>query len=361
MDVTPKNQPMIIVSTRPNIVKAAPIVHELSRRNINYTLLHTGQHYDEEMSGSMMTDLNMPKIDIQLSISGNRDLQETLFEQQLIPILEQYQPSYVMVFGDVDGAFFSMKMAGMLNVPIAHVEAGLRSFDITMQEERNRIAIDKHSRWLFVTEQSGIDNLQCENIDSRRVYLVGNVMIDALKSISISEEVNVEPYVVWTMHRPSNVDTQAQIEKWLKLMEWTAQSIKIFWFLHPRTLVNLKKWDQWREKEEQLSSLNIEIHPPLGYAQFHRMIKYAKAIVTDSGGIQEEAFYLKTPCLTLRNSTERPITLSNKANVLVEHLCEDKFKEEINRVLMSPTLGYAIPEHWDGQTAGRIIDVLHPN
>jgi len=383
-----------VVGARPNFMKVAPIhkafiqlgvrndsktqqVEELENKNlhgekhahintqpltINHLICHTGQHYDEKMSKVFFEELELPQPHFYLGVGSGSHAEQTAkvmieFEKVLINEL----PDLVIVVGDVNSTIACSLTAVKLGIKVAHVEAGLRSFDRQMPEEINRILTDSIADYLFVTEKSGIENLIKEGIDSSKIFFVGNVMIDSLinylpkiQTSQIFSKLNIEKgsYSLITLHRPSNVDDKDRLEELISLIEEVSKNQKVVFPIHPRTKNNLQKYDLLKYLNH-----NIITTDPLGYIDFISLIKHCNFVLTDSGGIQEETTYLGVPCVTLRNTTERPITVEVGTNYLVG---EDfsQAKKYINRILAGNHKQGKIPELWDGKSAERIVKIL---
>ena len=351
-----------VVGARPNFMKVAPL-HRAIQNLPNWTskIVHTGQHFDAKMSDVFFTQLELPKPDFFLGIGGGTQSEVTAkimlaFE----PILLEEKPDLVIVVGDVTSTLACTLVAIKLGIPLAHVEAGLRSGDRNMPEEINRILTDSVANFLFVTEQSGIDHLKREGVSDDKVFFTGNVMIDSLvryqekaKSSTILADLGLatSDFIVMTMHRPANVDTEAGLKSILRLIELSAQNTKIVFPIHPRTRTNMEKFGLLEAIE---SNSNLILTEPLGYLEFIQLMSHAQAILTDSGGIQEETTYLGVPCLTFRDSTERPITVTMGTNQLLADLDPDKTYEALTHILKGEVKKGEIPPLWDGKAAERI-------
>jgi UDP-N-acetylglucosamine 2-epimerase (non-hydrolysing) len=349
-----------VVGARPNFVKIAPIMKELRRRRGAETcLVHTGQHFDQAMSAQFFQDLDIPAPDVELHIgAGSPVFQISEIMQRFEPVLLEHKPDVVMVVGDVNSTVAAALTAAKLDIPIAHVESGLRSFDRTMPEEINRLVTDTLSHWLFVSEPSGIRNLRREGINDDRIYFVGNVMVDTLlqararserSTILEQLEVSDRPYVVLTLHRPSNVDHPAAMSGFLGAVAELGP-VPVIFPVHPRTRQRL-------EQHPQDLPANLRLTPPLGYLDCLRLLSKARVVLTDSGGIQEETTALGVPCLTLRRNTERPATIEQGTNLLVG-VEPQTIVAVARRVLNQQEKSRRIPDLWDGQTAQRMVDIL---
>ena len=350
---------VVVAGARPNFMKIAPLMWEIARREgISARLVHTGQHYDQRMSQLFFEQLNIPRPDTDLGVgSGSHAVQTAEVMKRFEPVLLDDRPDAVVVVGDVNSTLACALVSVKLGIPVAHVEAGLRSFDRTMPEEINRILTDSISRWLFVSEPSGIDNLRREGVDAERIHFVGNVMIDTL--IACQEQflgaqldgIDALPqsYAVLTLHRPSNVDDAPTLRGLLGAIERIQSEIPIVFPVHPRTRKALQ--------QQQARLPNVRLTEPLGYLEFMKLVANARFVLTDSGGIQEETTYLGVPCLTLRDNTERPSTVDEGTNVLVGNNPE-KIVAAARQILSGRANGHRIPALWDGQAARRILDVL---
>ena len=352
-----------IVGARPNFMKMAPLIAAIQRRagEATQTLVHTGQHYDEAMSASFFRDLGMPAPDINLEVgSGTHAEQTARVMLAFEPVLIEQKPDWVVVVGDVNSTLACALVARKLGVKVAHVEAGLRSFDRDMPEEINRILTDQLSDLLLTPSADGDANLLREGIAPERIVRVGNVMIDTLlqqveraQASSILPELELEPhtYAVVTLHRPSNVDEPESLRGILAALGEIAAELPLVFPAHPRTQARLREFGI-------AVPARMRVIDPLGYLEFLRLWSNAKLVLTDSGGLQEETTALGIPCLTLRENTERPITIEQGTNHLVG--CDPaKIKQTAFAVLRGELkLAGRVPELWDGQTAGRIVDAL---
>jgi UDP-N-acetylglucosamine 2-epimerase (non-hydrolysing) len=356
----------LIVGARPNFMKAAPVAEQLRLRQPHWQarLIHTGQHYDQKMSEVFFEQLGMPKPDANLGIgSGSHTQQVTGIMLALEAEFRAQRPDLVMVFGDVNSTLAATLVATQLRIPVAHVEAGLRSFDREMPEERNRVVTDALAELLFVTERDAEENLRNEGISGLKMHFVGNTMIDSLLThrgaartlaVPVALGLRHRNYVVVTLHRPSNVDSREQLGSIVYALQTLADYTDVVFPIHPRTLARLKEWGLWSDMD-RLG--RFRVMNPLGYLEFLGLMDGASAILTDSGGIQEEAVVLGVPCVTLRKSTERPVTLQNGANRLAgedAHLAVRYIRDAIERGPSKPQ----VPELWDGRSASRIVDVL---
>lgn len=355
-----------IVGARPNFMKIAPIYAEMKRRESEFLplIVHTGQHYDAAMSDSFFRDLGMPKPDVHLEVgSASHAVQTARIMMAFEPVVLQEKPDWVLVVGDVNSTIACALVCSKLGVKIAHVEAGLRSRDRTMPEEINRILTDSISDLLLTPSPDGDENLKAEGIAENKIKFVGNVMIDSLfYSLKIAEEskvrenlgINEKEYAVLTMHRPSNVDNREVFAGLLDALIEISRKIPIIFPAHPRTKARISEFGF----AEKVGNSNIKLIDPLGYLEFMRLYSGAKLVLTDSGGLQEETTALGIPCLTLRENTERPVTIELGTNILVGTKPE-KVKQTAFEVLENNSAKDAkIPPLWDGKTAARICDAL---
>jgi UDP-N-acetylglucosamine 2-epimerase (non-hydrolysing) len=350
---------VVVAGARPNFMKIAPLMWAIGRRpHLSARLVHTGQHYDQRMSKLFFEQLHIPRPDIDLEVgSGSHAVQTAEVMKRFEPVLTAERPDAVVVVGDVNSTIACALTSVKLGVPVAHVEAGLRSFDRTMPEEINRILTDAISQWLFVSEQSGVENLRKEGVADERIHFVGNVMIDTLIAcrdqfeLASLEEVQLPggPYAVLTLHRPANVDDPRTLRGLMGAIEQIQRQIPIVFPVHPRTRKALA--------EVNIRLPNVVLTEPLGYLEFMKLVQHARLVLTDSGGIQEETTYLGIPCLTLRRNTERPSTVEQGTNLLVgddpEHIVQ-----AAGRVLQQTSPARHVPPLWDGKAAERILDVL---
>jgi len=354
-----------ICGARPNFMKIAPLMRAYQAYpDLQPVLVHTGQHYDEKMSELFFRELGIPKPDINLEVgSGSHAIQTAEIMKRFEPVVLEHKPDGVVVVGDVNSTIACALVAKKLGVAVAHVEAGLRSFDREMPEEINRVLTDAISDWLFVSEPSGVENLLKEGHDSSRIHFVGNVMIDTLKSnrskadqSTILKTLGLTPqgYNVVTLHRPSNVDDPAAMGRMADILEVIQNDLPTVFPMHPRTRSNLGKMGL-ADRFERMSRLRIV--EPLGYLDFLKLTAEASVVLTDSGGIQEETTILGVWCLTLRENTERPATITSGTNRLVggdpEKVLSAYFECRARGRQSLP-----VPEKWDGQAAQRIAQIL---
>lgn len=358
-----------VVGARPNFMKIAPLMEEYRKQGgIEPILVHTGQHYDEKMSDLFFRQLEIPQPDINLGVgSGSQAVQTAEIMKAFEPVCLKYKPDMVLVVGDVNSTIACGLTAVKLGIKLAHVEAGLRSGDRSMPEEINRILTDVISDLLFCTEQSGVDNLLAEGISKEKIYLVGNVMIDTLlknlkkaQTSNILEElenkfgIKLSRFALLTLHRPSNVDDMSVFTQIVDALNVISRDLPIIFPIHPRTKKNLlgTVLGECLEKNK-----NICIIEPLGYLDFLKVMSSAKVVLTDSGGIQEETTALKVPCITLRNNTERPVTVEFGSNQLAGTKTENILSAYRN-IADGKMKEMQIPPLWDGRAAERIVAVL---
>ena len=352
-------QILCVVGARPNFMKIAPIMAAFAEQRIAAQLLHTGQHYDEAMNDSFFMDLGIPRPDHHLEVgSASHAVQTAEVMKRFEPILERVQPQAVLVVGDVNSTIACALVAAKRGVRVIHVEAGLRSYDRNMPEEINRVLTDQLSDLLFITERSALANLQREGIDPARVEFVGNVMIDTLHrnlARAVPSHVtlghSVAQYAVLTLHRPSNVDDPATLAALLDVIAEINRDLPVVIPLHPRTRSNINKFGLTHLLDD------LRILPPIGYLEMLGLMRDAKLVLTDSGGIQEETTALGIPCLTLRENTERPITLVEGTNTLVGP-DPAAIRAAFREVMENGGKAGRIPEYWDGHAATRIAETL---
>lgn len=361
------NQPPMkilnVVGARPNFMKMAPIIAAIERRagEVSQVLVHTGQHYDETMSASFFRDLLMPAPNINLEIgSGTHAEQTALVMLAFEPVLVAEKPDWVVVVGDVNSTLACALTAAKLGIKVAHVEAGLRSFDRVMPEEINRVLTDRISDLLLTPSEDADRNLLAEGIAPERIVRVGNVMIDSLfaqfelaRQSTVLADLGVLPnkFAVVTLHRPSNVDDAATLKKIFAALTAIADELPIVFPIHPRTKTRLKEFGIE-------VPLTVKLVEPLGYRDFLQLWSNARLVLTDSGGLQEETTALGIPCLTLRDNTERPITIEQGTNQLVGREPAFIIFSAFEILNGEPTQQSRIPDLWDGRAAERIVDVL---
>ncbi len=356
---------MNVVGARPNFMKIAPLMEEFKKYSeFEATLLHTGQHYDEIMSKLFFDDLGLPQPDIYLGVgSANHGAQTGQIMIDFESVLLKERPEIVVVVGDVNSTIACALVAVKQGVKVAHVEAGLRSFDRTMPEEINRLLTDQISDFLFITEKSGEENLLKEGIDKKKIHFVGNVMIDSLlnhlkkaQSSKILDDLDLKSgnYITLTLHRPSNVDSKQQFLQILNALSEIQKEIPIVFPIHPRSKNRLNQFG-FEDKLKEMPGLLVT--EPLGYLDFLKLLAESKFVLTDSGGIQEETTVLGVPCLTLRNNTERPVTITQGTNLIIGNKTE-AIVEESKKILNGNAKKGRRPDLWDGKAGKRIVEVL---
>jgi len=365
MDKSAKKRIALIVGARPNFMKAAPLIEQLNNHHDKFEqiLIHTGQHYDDFLSKYFFEDLKMPDSDIYLGVgskSHGRQTGEIII--RLENELEKINPDLTIVFGDINSTLAAAVVTSKLHLPLAHIEAGLRSFDNRMPEEINRIVTDRLSDYLFVTEQAGVDNLINEGISEDKIFLVGNIMTDSLKKnlpkaknseILNNHSLKPKEFITLTLHRPSNVDNAETLKQLLECLSQISEKITIVFPCHPRTIKMINKFGY----QDFTTKPNFKFIEPLGYIDFLKLMSESKAVISDSGGIQGDTTILNIPCLTLRDSTEHPITLEIGTNQLCGTDTE-KIKNAVDEILSGNEKQGTVPPLWDGNTAGRIVDIL---
>jgi UDP-N-acetylglucosamine 2-epimerase (non-hydrolysing) len=353
-----------VAGARPNFIKIAPIYRAFKKKAdvFDHLICHTGQHFDRNMSKIFFDQLEMPEPDFNLGVgSGSHADQTARIMVEFEKIMIQEKPDLILVPGDVNSTLACSVVASKMGIKIGHVEAGLRSFDRDMPEEINRIVTDVLSDYLFVSEESGMVNLKNEGVDDGKVYFVGNVMIDSLvhflptiKESGILKELGLEAgkYTLMTFHRPSNVDDADSLAELVGMLNRLAEKSKLVFPMHPRTRKNLEK----HGLDGRLAK-SILILEPIGYIDFLALTRSAELVITDSGGIQEETTYLGVQCITVRDNTERPVTVTVGCNQLIgtELAAVEKTAVE---VLDGNRKKGTIPELWDGQTAERIVEII---
>lgn len=354
----------IIAGARPNFIKIAPIIHAIQTakkrgNNISYRLVHTGQHYDKNMSDTFFEELNIPRPHVNLECGGGSQAEQTAailieFEKELIT----NPTDLVIVVGDVTSTMACSIAAKKLNTKVAHIEAGIRSFDLTMPEEINRMVTDSITDYFFTTSQTANDNLRKAGIKNESIFFVGNVMIDTLlanihkfKKPVFYDEMKLEKgnYFVLTMHRPSNVDEAKRLKALMHEIALNTRNLPVLFPIHPRTAKIFKELD--------IEGPDLKIIRPLGYLEFNYLVQNSKAVITDSGGITEETTVMGIPCLTLRENTERPETVSIGTNELIG-TSPTHIQNALKKLFSGEWKKGSIPEKWDGKTSTRIIDEL---
>jgi UDP-N-acetylglucosamine 2-epimerase (non-hydrolysing) len=352
-----------VVGARPNFMKAAPVHRALAARGVRQTLLHTGQHYDAVMSDAILQELGLPVPDVNLGVgSGSHAAQTAQVMTGVEAQLTALKPDLVIVYGDVNSTMAATLVAVKMGIDVAHVEAGLRSGDRSMPEEINRLVTDRLSRWLFTPSRDGDENLRREGVDEHGIHFVGNVMVDTLlrllpmadgerqlREFALQNGAGPKPFVLVTLHRPSNVDDPVMLVSLMRALESIAARVPVVFPVHPRTRDRLTRFG--------VEHGRVTLAEPLTYLGFLGLQRHATAVVTDSGGIQEETTVLDIPCLTMRENTERPITVTVGTNVLCGR-DTGAMEREVGAILDGRGKKGARPELWDGQAGGRIATAL---
>jgi UDP-N-acetylglucosamine 2-epimerase (non-hydrolysing) len=359
-----------VVGARPNFMKIAPIISQIQRHGSKLTpyLVHTGQHYDKEMKHSFFEQLGIPEPDVDLGVgSGSHAVQTAEVMRRFEPVLDEQQPAAILVVGDVNSTIACALVAVKKGIPVIHVEAGLRSYDRAMPEEINRVLTDQISDYLFTTERAAADNLAREGIAGDKVKFVGNVMIDTLlnnlkRATPVAETLSrhmqdASPFLkgfgLLTMHRPSNVDDPVVLERLLSVVNRISTELPILFPVHPRTAAKIKQFGF----DALINTPRIQPLPPLGYLDLLGVMAKAKVVLTDSGGIQEETTALGVPCITLRENTERPVTVDEGTNTIVGTDAQ-RIEAVAHEVIVHGGKAGRIPEYWDGRAAERIVSML---
>ncbi|HET7306589.1 MAG TPA: UDP-N-acetylglucosamine 2-epimerase (non-hydrolyzing) [Gammaproteobacteria bacterium] len=348
----------LIAAARPNFMKIAPLWHALARESwCRVQLVHTGQHYDPGMSDAFFRDLELPRPDIHLGVgSGSHADQTARVMLEYEKVCLDREPDCVIVVGDVNSTLACALVATKLHIPVAHLEAGLRSRDRRMPEEINRLVTDTIADRLWTPSPDGDENLAAEGVDAAKIAFVGNIMIDSFELMrdkiaksDIVERLGLTPheYGAVTMHRPSNVDERDQLARLLAELEAVAAKLPLVFAVHPRTRRRMADFDLTLSDDAP-----IQLIDPLGYLDFMKLVSDSKLVITDSGGIQEETTYLGIPCLTLRDNTERPITITEGTNRLVN---ADTLQAALDEALAAKRESHRPPDKWDGRTAGRVV------
>lgn len=350
-----------VVGARPNFMKVAPVHRALaSRAGVKQMLVHTGQHYDVNMSDVFFQQLSIPMPDVNLGVgSGSHGKQTAEIMIGFEALVQERRPDLVLVYGDVNSTAAAALVCAKLGIRIGHVEAGLRSFDRTMPEEINRLVTDQLSDMLFTPSEDGDRNLEKEGIAKEKIFLVGNVMIDTLvRLLPLAEKVSLDElpqeYALVTLHRPSNVDEPASLRKLLEALAKISSRIAVVFPVHPRTRQRIKDVAVNLPASDKLLLLE-----PKPYIDFLALQRRATAVITDSGGIQEETTYLGIPCITVRENTERPVTVSEGTNVLVGRDLE-RLRSELEKILDGKRKPHRIPALWDGKASERIAKIIVP-
>ena len=364
---------MCVVGARPNFMKMAPILRALASHEppMAALLVHTGQHYDASMSDQLFADLRLPRPDISLEVgSGSHAVQTAEVMKRFEPALDEHKPSCVLVVGDVNSTLACTLVAVKKGIPVVHVEAGLRSYDRKMPEEINRVLTDQVADRLYTTERSALGNLQREGVAAERVCFAGNVMIDSLRSNrevarpvqqtleqhGADTQVLKHPrgYGLVTMHRPSNVDDAATLSLLLGVLRDVAQELPLIFALHPRTRNNIERFGL----QGLLDPAHMVMLPPQGYLEMLGLLAGSTLVLTDSGGLQEETTALGVPCLTMRENTERPITVDEGTNTMVGRNVQ-AIRDGVSEILAGRGKQGRVPENWDGRAAQRIAADLY--
>ena len=357
-----------VVGARPNFMKIAPILEAMKPYpKLQPLLVHTGQHYDYEMSGVFFEDLNIPEPDVYLGVgSGSHAVQTAKIMIEFEKVVLEHKPDMVLVVGDVNSTLACAIVAAKLHISVAHVEAGIRSFDRAMPEEINRILTDAVSDYLLPPSKHGCENLRREGIPEEKIFFVGDVMIDTLlkhkdkaAATPILNELGLQKgnYVLMTMHRPHNVDFRENLINILSAVQAIQNKIRIVFPMHPRTRNSIK---EFKLSDKMFNMKNLMITEPVGYLRFLNLMMHAKFVITDSGGIQEETTVLNIPCLTLRENTERPETIDEGTNILVGNNTQ-RIIEESFKILEGQGKTGSYPDLWDGRASERIVETLTQN
>jgi UDP-N-acetylglucosamine 2-epimerase (non-hydrolysing) len=349
-----------VVGARPNFMKIAPIVEEMSRvPEIHGILVHTGQHYDAGMSDVFFRDLGIPRPDVHLGVGSGSHAEQTarvMVEFEKVCLAEK--PDLILVVGDVNSTMACTLVGAKLLIRVAHVEAGLRSFDRTMPEEVNRLVTDALADLLFTTSRDADENLAREGVDRSKIHFVGNVMIDTLlkhrekaAALDVSTALGVKPrgYALVTLHRPSNVDDPAVFGEILEALRTIAETLPVIFPIHPRSAKRIAEFG--------LNPGRVRTMDPFGYLEFLNLTSQARIVLTDSGGLQEETTILGVPCLTLRHNTERPVTVTHGTNVMTGP-SKERILTAFRRILSGDWKPQGPPELWDGRAAERIVNVI---
>jgi UDP-N-acetylglucosamine 2-epimerase (non-hydrolysing) len=351
-----------VVGARPNFMKLAPLARAAAARGaVRHVILHTGQHYDPEMSGSFFAQLGIPQPDVNLDVgSGSHAQQTATIMQRFEPVCLEVSPDVVLVYGDVNSTVAVALVAAKLGVKVAHVEAGLRSRDWTMPEEINRVVTDRLSDWLFAPSRDAVENLRAEGVPAERIHMVGNIMVDSIvwslpqaEALGAPQRFGVagKPYVFVTLHRPANVDDPATLRELLEALALLGREATVLFPVHPRTRERIAALG-WQPSDERVRLLE-----PLPYLETLSLVRSASLVLTDSGGLQEETSFLGVPCLTARSTTERPVTLTQGTNRLVAPHREE-ILEAARTAWRAGHSARGTIERWDGKTATRILEVL---
>ena len=371
-----KNKIALVAGARPNFMKIAPLMKELSKYDeFEPMIVHTGQHYDENMSALFFDQLNIPKPDINLEVGSDSHARQTA---RIMERFEQFcldeEPDLVIVVGDVNSTAACTLVASKLHIKTAHYEAGLRSRDKSMPEEINRMVTDAISDLYFTTSKDADENLINEGVSEVNIHMVGNLMIDTLannlertrdlsielermngSTVSLGEDIQKKQYGVMTFHRPSNVDKKESLEKLVNIWDKVSHKLPLIFPAHPRTIKNAENYGLL-DKMNNID--NLILTEPIGYLEFINLLSNARLVLTDSGGIQEETTYMGVPCLTVRPNTERPVTIWEGTNKLIEI---DDIQSEVDNILNGSAKKGKRPKFWDGKTAERMAEILKNN
>ncbi len=349
----------LIAGARPNFIKIAPLYEALLSKDIGVVLVHTGQHYDANMSDVFFKELGIPDPDIHLGVgAGDRIAQSQRITAALIPLLTERKPSAIIVVGDVTSSAAGAMAGVAANIPVVHVEAGLRSHNWSMPEELNRMIADHHSDYLFVSDDAGLVHLENERIPKEKIHYVGNIMIDSLRkseplaeASDVLERLQLTPksYGVLTMHRPETVDHPETLRVVWESLKKISETLPLIFPVHPRTKA--------RMQELAGDNFRIKIVDPMGYLDMIKLVKNSKLVLTDSGGLQEETTAMSIPCITLRDETERPSTVTYGTSEVVGRDPE-KILAAFERAMNGDWKNGGLPPHWDGKTAERIANIL---
>lgn len=351
-----------VVGARPNFMKVDPVMRALSTRGVRQILVHTGQHFDANMSDIFFHQLDLREPDINLGVGADTHAQQTAqIMSRLETVVLDWKPDWVFVYGDVNSTVAAALVCAKLLIPVGHVEAGLRSFDRTMPEEINRLVTDQVADLLFTPSADGNENLIREGVDTKKIHLVGNVMIDTLvrllpKAMARWEDRwsarwGKQRYVLVTLHRPSNVDDPAKLRELMTTLSAIGEKMRLIFPVHPRTRQRLETF------EIRATGGKVHLVDPMGYLDFLALQKHAAVVITDSGGVQEETTFLDVPCVTVRENTERPITVTLGTNILVGQ-DRELLSREVNRILEQGGKRRQAVLLWDGRAGERIADVM---
>jgi len=352
-----------VVGARPNFMKLAPVHAALRARGVRQSVVHTGQHYDAVMSDAILKELGLPEPDVNLGVGSGSHATQTA---QVMVAMEEHlgsaTPDLLLVYGDVNSTMAATVAAVKLGVDVGHVEAGLRSGDRSMPEEINRLVTDRLARWLFTPSRDGDENLLKEGADPASIRMVGNVMIDTLvrllpiadgerelRAFALQNGTGPRPFALVTLHRPSNVDDPEMLGRLFGALDGIAGQLPVVFPVHPRTRERMRRFG--------IEGGRVSLSDPLTYLQFLGLQRHATLVITDSGGVQEETTYLGVPCLTMRENTERPVTVTVGTNRLIGR-DTGAMRREVDAILAGRGKTGSIPDLWDGRAAGRIADAL---